>query len=70
MSKRIETIDSDIDLMVQFSLDASSILIDEAKEYIKNRYLEILHRNIDVVEMPQFFTDEVIIDIQSGERVM
>lgn len=69
-AKRIERIDSDIDLMVQFSLDASSILIDEAKEYIKNRYLEILHRNIDVVEMPQFLTDEVIIDIQSGERVM
>ena len=50
-SKRNERIDSDIDLAIKFSNDLTSDEVNENIEAIKNRYLKVFNRFIDIQEL-------------------
>ena len=68
-SKNKERIDSDIDLLVNFSLDATSDEINNSIAFIKERYKEKFHRFIDVMEIKMHLTDEVRLETQYAKEV-
>ena len=69
ISKNKERIDSDIDLLVSFSLDATSDEIKNSIDFIKERYKDRFHRFIDVMEIKMHLTDEIRLETQYAKEV-
>ena len=69
ISKNKERIDSDIDLLVSFSLDATSDEIKNSIDFIKERYKDRFHRFIDVMEIKIHLTDEIRLETQYAKEV-
>ena len=69
ISKNKERIDSDIDLLISFSLDATSDEIKNSIDFIKERYKDRFHRFIDVMEIKIHLTDEIRLETQYAKEV-
>lgn len=68
-AKQINRIDSDIDLLVSFSLDLTSNEKRELVGQIKNRYFNEFNRFIDISEISEYLDDEFIRKIPYVKKI-
>lgn len=67
--KNQERIDSDIDLLISFSLDISYIEKEKYINELKEKYLHKFNRFIDLLELPLILDDQFIFEISEVKHL-
>jgi predicted nucleotidyltransferase len=65
----IARIDSDIDLLIAFSLDLTRDELNNLINSFKNHYFFIFHRYLDIIEIGNYFNDDFLTTIRYAKRV-
>ena len=68
-AKQINRIDSDIDLLISFSLDLTSNEKRELVGQIKSRYFNKFNRFIDISEISEYLDDEFVRKIPYVKKI-
>ena len=68
-SKDTNRIDSDIDLLVSYSLDMTDAEKEEASKEFKNYYFEIFNRFIDLNEISETLNDDFIKETTNVRKI-
>lgn len=68
-SKEIQRLDSDIDLLIQFSQDLSYEQKNQLKTDLSNRYFDIFNRYIDITEIREYVNDWIVKEITTYKKI-
>lgn len=68
-SKEMQRLDSDIDLLIQFSQDLSYEQKNQLKTDLSNRYFDIFNRYIDITEISEYVNDWIVKEITIYKKI-